>query len=56
MVSKKEKRKWRKYVESQAVLLDVHLAKLMYDELNLDAKVRKKAIRMSKKHDVGYIR
>jgi hypothetical protein len=49
MVSKREKKKWKKYVESQAFILDVHLARLMYEELKFDAKVRKKALKMARK-------
>jgi len=49
MPSKREKKKWRKHAESQAFLLDVHLANLMYEELKFDAKVRKKALKMAKK-------
>ena len=48
--SKRERRKWKKYVESQAFLLDVHVAKLMYQELLFERRMRRKAIRLSRKH------
>jgi len=56
MVSKREKKRWRKYLESESLLLEVHLVKLMYDELKFDAKLRKKALRMAKKRRTDYIR
>jgi len=53
MVSKKEKKRWKKYIESQAFILDVHVTQLMYQELLFERKVRRKAVRMSKKRKVG---
>lgn len=53
MVSKREKRKWKRYLESEVFLLEAHLAKLMYDELKFDMKMRKKALKMARKREVG---
>jgi len=55
MVSKREKKRWRKYLETESILLDVHVRKLMYEELKFDAKVRKKALRMAKKRKTNYV-
>jgi len=54
--SKREMKKYRKYVENQAFLLDIHVARLMYQELLFERRARNKAVRMSRKRDVGYIR
>jgi len=55
MPSKREKRKWRKYVESEAILLDVHVRKLMYDELRFEARMRNKSLRLARKRRTDYI-
>ena len=56
MVSKREKKRWKKYMESQAFILDVHLARLMYQELLFERRARNKAIRLSRKRRIDYIR
>ena len=53
MVSKREKKRWRKFMEQQGFILDLHLAKLMYDELRFERRMRNKAIRLSRKRKVG---
>jgi len=53
MVSKREKRKWRKYMEQQGIILDLHLASLMVAELKFDQKMRKKALKIARKREVG---
>jgi len=56
MPSKREKRKWRKYMEQQGIILDLHLASLMVAELKFDQKMRKKALKMAKNRKINYIR
>jgi len=56
MVSKREQKRWRKYIEQQALLRDFHLTDLMVKELQFDRKMRGKALRMAKKRKLTYIR
>jgi len=55
MPSKREKKKWRKYLESETMLLEAHLAKMMYEELSFERRMRNKAIRLSRKRRTDYI-
>lgn len=55
MVSKREKKRWRKYLESETMLLEAHLAKMMYDELKFEARMRNKALRLARKRRTDYI-
>ena len=51
--SKREMKKYRKYVENQAFLFNINLTRLMYQELLFERRARNKALRMAKKRDVG---
>lgn len=55
MVSKREKRKWRKYLASETMILEAHLTSLMVQELKFDQKLRKKALQMAKKRKINYV-
>ena len=55
MVSKKEKKRWRKYLEQQGSILDLNLASLMVEELKFDQKLRKKALKLARKRRTDYI-
>ena len=56
MVSKKQRRKWEKYIREQAWLRDFRLTDLMIKELEYEGRMRRNALRRSRKRDVGYIR
>jgi len=56
MVSKRERRRWLKYIQQQAGLTELKLIVRMLEEIEFEGKVRRKAIRMSKKRKINYIR
>ena len=56
MVSKRERRRWLKYVQQEASLTELKLIALMLQEIEFERRMRNKAIRLSRKRDVGYIR
>ena len=56
MVSKRERRRWLRYIEQQSTLTDLKVIALMLEELAFARRMRRKAIRLSRKRDVGYIR
>ena len=56
MVSKREKKRWQKYIQTQAALTDLKLIALMLKEIEFERRMRNKAIRMSKKRKINYIR
>jgi hypothetical protein len=49
MVSKKERRKWRKYLQEQAGFQDLKLRDLIIRELEYEGRMRRKALRMARK-------
>ena len=49
MVSKKEKKRWQKYIQTQATLTDLKLIHLMLKEMEFERRMRNKALKMAKK-------
>jgi len=56
MPSKRERRRWLKYVQQEASLTELRLIVRMLQEIEFEGKMRRKAIRMSKKRKINYIR
>ena len=53
MPSKRERRRWLKYVQQEASLTELKLIVRMLEEIEFEGKMRRKAIRMSRKRKVG---
>jgi len=53
MVSKRERRRWLKYIQQQAGLTELKLIVRMLEQIEFEGKMRRKALRMAKKRRVG---
>ena len=55
MVSKREKKRWQKYIQTQATLTDLKLIHLMLKEMEFERRMRDKALRLARKRRTDYI-
>lgn len=55
MPSKRERRKWLRYIEQQSTLTDLKVIALMLEELAFARRMRNKALRMARKRKINYI-
>ena len=53
MVSEKQKKRWNKFLEEHAEVVSLRLSKLLIDEYEFEAKMRRKTLRMARKRNPG---
>ena len=57
LVSEKQKKRWNKFLEEYAEVVSLRLSKLLIDEYEFEAKMRRKTLRMARKRRLkDYVR
>ena len=57
MVSEKQKKRWKRFLEEHEKFMSLRLSKLLIDEYEFEAKMRRKTLRMARKRRLkDYVR